>query len=163
MITRNAVIVSISVVLLLVSVALIVLSGKKEVPEEVASQANESFAEAIMLTTFGNISVQYVVKDSVTFNNAEIHVWTEWIDDVCGIEIQKEYSRNLSPHKLARIVAGCHTQLMEFETPEEATIFETAYADLYVSRCGDIFQPLGWKNATDGECEPPSFGEITIY
>lgn len=162
MISRNAVVVSVSVVLLVVSVALILLSREKVIPEESTFQSDPTYIQEETLTTFNSIPVKYVVKDSVTFNGAEIHVWTEWVDNMCLLEIQEEYSRNLSPRRLAELVAGCQTQLVEFETPEEARIFESAYADLYISQCGEIFQPLGWGDAIDGECEIPGFDEVTI-
>jgi hypothetical protein len=165
MITRNALIVSVSVVLLLVSVALVLVSGKNVEQEKGVAQQNGLLTEEVVLTNVNGIPIRYVIKDKVIFSGAEIDVWTEWIDDTCRLEIEEGYSRSLSPRRLAELVAGCHTQLMvkEFGTSKEAGAFEVAYADLYVSRCGDIFQPLGWKNATDGECELPGFDEINIY
>jgi len=119
----------------------------------------------VSTTTLNGMPIRYVIKESVVIpdTDKEIDTWTEWTGEECLIVVQEEYSRTLEPRSIAEHVSSCYSQRQgDFETPQAAYAFSEAYASAYINKCGELFEPLGWFDADDGECEPPDPNEINI-
>lgn len=145
----------------LAMVALVACSPSTTIPD--SSVPTEWTAEV------NDIPIRYVIQRSVTFNDREIGVWSEWTNGECRMEIRTAYARDMDSEGLAQLVAGCYDLREQFsadgsgespfDTPEEAYAYQRRYAALFEGECGTL-EALGWERASDGECASiPAFEE----